>query len=117
MNELQQGRVLKAIKTLHTAIWAVMVTCILTIPFAARAHCFRLAAAISAVVWLECAALGVNKGRCPITNVAERYTTDREPNFDIYLPARLARWNKWIFGTLFAIGQIALLVFWLRRRI
>ncbi len=114
MNASQQEHALSAIKTLHTAIWAVMVACILTIPWAAWVHRFRLAAALSAVVWLECGLLAINRGRCPITNVAARYTADREPNFDIYLPVWLARWNKEIFGTLFAIGEIALLVLWLR---
>jgi len=113
---VSQQRALAAIKTLHTAIWAVMVACILAIPFAAWAHRFRLAAAVSVVVWLECGVLAMNKGRCPISNVATRYTTDSEPNFDIYLPAWLARRNKEIFGTLFAAGELFLLVLWLRLR-
>jgi hypothetical protein len=29
--------------------------------------------------------------------VAERYTDDRRPNFDIFLPLPVARWNKQIF--------------------
>jgi len=117
MNASQQEYALSAIKTLHTAIWAVMVACILTIPFTAWVHRFHLAAALSAVVWLECGLLAMNKGRCPISNVAARYTTDREPNFDIYLPVWLARRNKEIFGTLFAIGEFALLVMWFRQKI
>lgn len=117
MNASQQEHVLSAIKTLHTAIWAVMVACILTIPIAAWLHRFPLAAALSAVVWLECGLLAINKGRCPITNVAARFTTDRQPNFDIYLPVWFARWNKVIFGTLFAIGEFALLGMWFWQKI
>ena len=30
--------------------------------------------------------LVVNRWRCPLTSAAERYTTDRRANFDIYLP-------------------------------
>jgi hypothetical protein len=36
------------------------------------------------------------------TDVAARYTDDRRDNFDIYLPLWLARYNKLIFGWLFA---------------
>ena len=94
-----------------------MVACILAIPLSAWVHHLRLAVALSAVVWVECGLLAINEGRCPISNVAARLTTDREPNFDIFLPVWLARWNKEIFGTLFAIGEFALLVLWLRLKI
>ena len=39
-----------------------------------------------------------------------RYTDDRRPNFDIYLPSWLARYNKQIFGSLFAAGILLVLV-------
>jgi len=107
---------LMAIKTLHTAIWALMVACILAIPWAAGARRFRLAAGLSAIVWLECGVLGMNRGRCPITDVAARHTSDREPNFDIFLPVWLARWNKEIFGTLFVMGELAAFVLWLGQK-
>jgi hypothetical protein len=42
--------------------------------------------------------------RCPLTDVAARYTTARQDNFDIFLPLWLARWNKVVFGSLYAIG-------------
>jgi hypothetical protein len=47
---------------------------------------------------------------CPLTGVARRYTRDRSDNFDIFLPERLAKHNKLIFGSLFAIGDVFL--FW-----
>ena len=40
----------------------------------------------------------------PLTAVAARYTDDRRANFDIYLPEWLARYNKQIFGPLYAMG-------------
>jgi hypothetical protein len=36
--------------------------------------------------------------------IAARYTSDRSANFDIYLPRWIARYNKEIFGSLFAVG-------------
>ena len=56
------------------------------------------------LVGLEGIVLVANRGRCPLTPWAERYTENRAPNFDIYLPVWLARWNKHIFTTLFLVG-------------
>ncbi len=39
----------------------------------------------------------------------------RRLNFDIYLPAWLAEYNKAIFGSLYVIGIVWTLVAWLRR--
>jgi hypothetical protein len=38
--------------------------------------------------------LWLNGWRCPLTDVAARYTDDRRANFDIYLPEWLARYNE-----------------------
>ena len=40
----------------------------------------------------------------PLTTVAARCTHERRANFDIYLPEWLARYNKHIFGALYAAG-------------
>ena len=37
-------------------------------------------------------------------HVAARYTDDRSPNFDIFLPRALARWNKEVFTVLLVIA-------------
>jgi len=57
--------------------------------------------------------LAANRGRCPLTDWAARYTEDRAANFDIYLPDWLARNNKAIFGTLFAVNELIVLWRWL----
>jgi hypothetical protein len=105
--------VLVAIKLLHTAIWFFFVGCIVAIPFLGARHEFMFAAALSGVVLMECAVLAVNRGRCPLTDLAGRYTEQRRDNFDIYLPLWLARRNKTIFGTLFAAGELFVLARWL----
>ena len=105
--------VLAGIKLFHTAIWLFFAGCIVAIPFAGARRQFRLAAVLTGLVLVECAVLAMNRGRCPLTDLARRYTEDRTDNFDIYLPLWLARRNKTIFGTLFAIGELFVLGRWL----
>lgn len=96
-----------AIKAMHTLVWAFFVVCILAIwVFALRGNLFNAALAIG-LVSVEVVVLAFNKGRCPLSPVAARYTVDRRANFDIYLPEWLAARTKAIFGTLY-VGGIAL---------
>ena len=104
---------LVTIKLLHTAIWAVMAGSILFLPLAAVMDRLWWAAALSAIVLAECLVLAINRGRCPLTPLAARYTEDRADNFDIYLPRWLARHNKAIFGTLFLGAELLVLWRWL----
>ena len=73
---------------------------------------FTYAAAAAGAVLFEVAVLLVNGWRCPLTSVAARYTSDRQDNFDIYLPAWLARHNKSIFGTLYVAGLVFAVARW-----
>jgi hypothetical protein len=83
------------------------------IPFAGAQRQFRWAALLTGLVLVECAVLAVNRGLCPLTDLAGRYTDERTDNFDIYLPLWLARRNKTIFGTLFVVGELFVLGQWL----
>ena len=103
---------LTAIKLLHTVIWALLAASILALPILAVLRQFRWAAILSIVVLLECCVLAMNGGRCPLTDLAARYTLDRGPNFDIYLPDWLARYNKVIFGSLFVFGELVVVWCW-----
>ena len=103
---------LTAIKLLHTAIWALLAGCILALPTTGLARRFDWAAILTVIVVVECAALALNGGRCPLTDLAARFTNQRADNFDIYLPVWLARYNKQIFGTLFVVNE--LFVLWCR---
>ena len=76
--------------------------CFLLMPELARG--WGCPAALIAVVLCEVAVLAFNSMRCPLTDVAGRYTAERQANFDIYLPLWLARHNQRIFGTLYAAG-------------
>ena len=110
---LNSAYILAAIKLLHTAIWAVMAGSILVLPVAAFRRNFRWALILTALIVCECAVLAANRGRCPLTDWAARFTEDRAANFDIYLPEWLARNNKAIFGTLFAVNGLIVLWRWL----
>ena len=104
------------IKLLHTAVWVFFAGCIVAIPCAGAWHEFRWVAILSGLVLVECAVLAVNRCRCPLTDVAGRYTEQRQDNFDIYLPLWLARYNKTIFGALFVVGELFVLGLWLTSR-
>jgi hypothetical protein len=106
---------LPLIKAVHTAAWAFFVACIVAIPLTAWARRFDLALRFIGIVSVEVVVIVVNGWRCPLTAIAARYTDDRRPNFDIYLPVWLARYNKEIFGSLFGAGILITLILWLRR--
>ena len=108
----QSHRIVVAIKLLHTVVWLFFVICILAVPITAALHRFRLSAFFAGLVLLECLVLVLNGWRCPITDVAARYTPETSDNFDIYLPNWLAHHNKTIFSALFVAGALFALVQW-----
>jgi hypothetical protein len=102
------------IKVLHTVVWAFMVACIGGIyVFASRGE-FAWTVGCIGIVLGEVLVLVVNRMRCPLTPLAARFTADRRPNFDIYLPQWLARYNQHVFGSLYLAGIVYTLVLWLR---
>ena len=103
---------LRAIKVLHTIVWAFFVGCIILIPILGFYRRFVQAAVLIGVVLIEVLILVANRLRCPLTGVAARYTPDRRDNFDIYLPVWVARHNKFIFGVLFVGGMLFTLCLW-----
>ena len=105
-------RRLKAIRLLHTVVWAGFAGCIVAIPVLTLQERFRLAAVLALIVLGEVIVLALNRWRCPLTPIAARYTGNRRANFDIYLPEWLARYNKEIFGPLYLAGVVLLVVRW-----
>ena len=97
---------LALVKTLHTVIWAFFATCILAIPVLVYTNRPAPALFLIGVVTIEVLVIVFNGWRCPLTNVAARYTSDRRDNFDIYLPLWLAKHNKTIFGTFYVLGVL-----------
>jgi uncharacterized membrane protein len=107
-------RALRAVKVAHTIVWAIFAGSIVALPIAAFHQRMGLALVLISLVMVEVLILVANKFRCPLTNVAARFTADRSDNFDIYLPLWVARYNKQIFGSLFLIGLVYTLVQWQR---
>jgi hypothetical protein len=112
---LEKITAIRSVKFFHTLIWVVLSGCVIAIPVLGHRQHFAMAFSLIAVILLETLVLAINQWRCPLTNVAERYTDNREPNFDIYLPRWLARYNKQIFGTWFVVGSLYTLAAWLGR--
>jgi len=97
---------LRAIKAIHTLVWAVFAGSILAIPVFTLLGNLPVAWGLIGFVFLEVVVLVANRMRCPLTDVAGRYTAERQDNFDIYLPLWLARHNKEVFGGLYVAGIV-----------
>lgn len=98
---------IKLIKTVHTFTWLIMTSAVFYTLFCGITGKFNnlLWFAIGLII-LEGTILLFNKGNCPLTNLAKKYTRNKSYNFDIYIPNWLAKINKTTFGTLFLIGLI-----------
>lgn len=106
------ARALRIIKWLHTVVWAIFAGCILAIPWFSWRGRLDVAFILIAITLVEVGVLVANRMRCPLTGIAARHTAERADNFDIYLPLWLARHNKLIFGSLFALGLAYTLLRW-----
>lgn len=110
-NLIIRNKMLVSIKLLHTLIWVIFVSILFYILFAALIGKIDIYLWISiSLICLEGIVLIMNKGRCPLTLVAARYSQNQEDGFDIYLPKWLAIYNKEIFTTLFIVEMVILVV-------
>ena len=91
------------VKLLHTIAWTFFASCVIVIPVLTWTRHDVWARWAAAAVFVEVVILAVSGWACPLTPIAARYTSDRRPNFDIFLPEWLARYNK-------AICSVILLV-------
>mgnify|MGYP006278135095 CR=1 FL=1 len=103
---MEPGSKLIFIKAIHTVVWAVFAGSIIAIPACASVGSMKMAWGLIGFVFLEVAVLVANRMRCPLSDVAGRYTAERQDNFDIYLPLWLARHNKQVFGALYVAGIV-----------
>jgi hypothetical protein len=95
------------IKIVHTLIWLFFVVVIGYILYAGIFNKIdvRVWVAIGLVLF-EGLVLLLNRGKCPLTPLAAKYTDDTDDNFDIFLPNWLARHNKVIFTSLYVLGLL-----------
>jgi hypothetical protein len=98
------GTVLTVLRTVHTAIWAIMTTANFGGFYLALTGRFnRWFYLCVALIGGEVIVILANSWHCPLTDVMAKYTPDRSANFDIYLPEWLARNNIRIFSVLIAV--------------
>ena len=102
---------LTLIKLLHTIIWVFFNVVLFYLLYAVITN------RIDHWVWiciglvvLEIITLLVFKWFCPLTVWARKYSDSSRHNFDIYLPEWLAKHNKLIYGILFSLSLLILLV-------
>ncbi len=95
---------LRIVKVAHTIAWAFFAGSTLAITGCAALGRYEAALVFIGIVFVEGLVLVINGWRCPLTDIAARYTEDRRDNFDIYLPEWLARHNKTIFTILYVLG-------------
>ena len=92
------------VKAIHTLIWIFFNLVLAYLFYAAYTNQVGLWFWLGiSLIGLECIILFVNNWTCPLTPIARRYTNSNRDNFDIYLPNWLARHNKVVYSTLFAI--------------
>lgn len=102
---------LTLIKLLHTIIWIFFNVMLFYLLYAVITN------RIDHWVWiciglvvLEIITLLVFKWFCPLTVWARKYSDSSRHNFDIYLPEWLAKHNKLIYGVMFSLSLLILLV-------
>jgi hypothetical protein len=102
---------LTIIKLLHTIIWVFFNVVLFYLLYAVIIN------KIDVWVWvciglvvLEIITLLLFKWFCPLTVWARKYSDSNKHNFDIYLPEWLAKNNKLIYGILFTLSLLILLV-------
>jgi hypothetical protein len=95
----------------HTLIWAFFVAAIIYVLWSGITdHVTANTWIAVCLIMLEGIIIMVFRGRCPLTLIARKYSNSTRNNFDIYLPEWLAKYNKQIFTTLFAIGLTLVLL-------
>jgi hypothetical protein len=93
------------VKAIHSLIFLVLQTMILYSVYKGfRGETDRKAAAVTAVVGVECAIYAGNGFRCPLTAVAEDLGAESGSVTDIFLPKWLAANIARIYGPLFAVA-------------
>jgi hypothetical protein len=114
IDRMESDLKLRIVKCLHTLVWMIFAGSILAIPLFTYDRRLSVSWVLIGLVLVEVIVLAANRMRCPLTDVAGRYTKDRRDNFDIYLPLWLARYNKQIFGGLYILGFAYTLLIWVR---
>jgi hypothetical protein len=108
---MKDSEKLTFIKLLHTIIWLFFNVVIFYLLYAVIINKIDKWVWICvALVVLETITLLAFRWYCPLTVWARKYSNSEKNNFDIYLPEWLAKHNKLIYGILFSVSLLILLV-------
>lgn len=92
------------IKSLHTVIWIIMTAATFYIGYSVIKMEFDWLFYVSLFLIVgESVVILINSWRCPLTNIARKYAPEDSPNFDIYLPYTIAKYNKEIFSVILSV--------------
>ena len=101
---------LRMIKLVHSLIWIFMVAVIFYVVYCGVFDTVNLLTWISiGIIIVEGIVLAAFGMSCPLTVLARKYSDSTKDNFDIYLPNKIARYNKQIFTVIYLIGLITVL--------
>ena len=80
------------IKLIHTFIFAFIVACLAFILYSGITKTFNWVLLLALIaILVEGISLLFNKGRCPLTSLAERYGAEKGTITDLFLPKVIAR--------------------------
>ncbi len=95
---------LTMIKIIHTIIWLFFNVVLFYMAYAVFVNKIDKYVFIGiALIIGEGLVLLAFKKMCPLTIIARKYSDSNKDNFDIYLPNRLAKYNKLIYTSFFII--------------
>jgi hypothetical protein len=98
---------LKTIKAVHTAIYAVMVAAIFYVLYCGITGTLNVLLALSiGLVGLEGVVFFVNGRKCPLTALAKQYGDPKGYVGDLFCPEWLSRRTFSIFTSLFVLGLL-----------
>jgi hypothetical protein len=111
MEKRNNSKTLILIKIIHTAIWFIFASAIIYVLYAGIFDRVNMLVWVCVgLVFAEAVILFIFKWKCPFTILGYKYTDNPKTGFDIFLPVWLAKNNKMIFTTIFAVGLVLVLL-------
>jgi hypothetical protein len=108
---MKPAQKLFTIKLVHTLVWLFFVSIIFYVVWSGLTNEITTFTWIAiGLVLAEGLVLLIFRMFCPLTLLARKYSDSKMDNFDIFLPNWVARHNKIIFTSIFAIGVALVLI-------
>lgn len=100
-----------SIKIIHSVIWLIMASAVLYILYCGITGNLGILLYITiGIIFFETIVLLINRWACPLTIIAKKIKPDWKDGDDIFLPKWIAINNKMIFGTLFIVGIVLVVI-------